>query len=85
MDNKEYDWKLILMISIPVSIGVVLIFWKVDSDFLKGLFLIMGSLLSGWLTYRKSKKKSNIFTSAAIILLVAVIITLLKRLGQFVF
>ena len=85
MDNKEYDWKLILLVSIPVSIGVGLIFWKLNNNFLKGLFLIIGSILAGGITYTKSKKKSNIFTSSAIILLVAVIITVLKRLGQFGF
>ena len=81
MQEQEYKWGLILKVSFPAAIVVGLVFYKIQSDFLKWLVLIIGVFAAGGITYSRDKKKSNVFTAAALVLLTAIIILVLRRLS----
>ncbi|HLG23994.1 MAG TPA: hypothetical protein VI564_03645 [Candidatus Nanoarchaeia archaeon] len=76
--EEDYNWKVILSVSVPVSIIVGYLNYSSLSDTLKLWSVIIGSLVSAWIVYFISKKKSNIFTAAAIVFLVAIVIKFLK-------
>ena len=83
MEEHNYNWKLIFTITIPISIVTGLFFYFSESQILKSIMLIGGTLLASGITYRYDKMKANIFTSGSIIILVAVVITSLKKFGLF--
>lgn len=81
-DEPEYNWKLILTASIPLTIVVFFIFQRVSSGW-AWLWLILCMAAAGIIVYFKSKKKADIFTAAAIIFLVGVGLRFLERAGIF--
>ena len=74
--ETEYNWNLILKCSVPFALAVAYIFYTNLADAWKWSALVIGVLLSAMLVYINEKKKSNVFTAAAIVLLVALIVKL---------
>tara|TARA_Y100000310_G_scaffold154898_2_gene154401 strand:+ start:44 stop:295 length:252 start_codon:yes stop_codon:yes gene_type:complete len=83
MDEPNYNWGLILIISLPISIVTGLFFYFNENQILKSIMLIGGTILAGGITYRYDKMKANVFTSGAIVVLIAVIVTSIKKFGLF--
>ena len=81
--EEEYNWKLILKVSAPISLIEAYIFYTSISDGWKWFSLIAALLLVGVIVYFKDKKKSNIFTAVGIVFLVALIVRFLKNFGFF--
>ena len=81
--EEEYNWNLILKCSVPVALLEAYIFYTNLADAWKWSALVIGASLSAMLVYINEKKKSNIFTAAAIVLLSALIVRFLKNLGLF--
>ena len=79
--EEEYNWNLILKCSAPIAGVEAYIFYTGISDAWKWSALAAGVFLSAMLVYMNEKKKNNIFTAAAIVLLAAVAVRLLKNFG----
>jgi len=79
--EKEYNWKTILLGAIPISIIMFFVFTSGTSLNLKWFYLVLGMIASSGITYIKDKKKQNIFTSAFVVLIVALVIHGLRNLG----
>ena len=78
--EKEYNWKTILLGAIPVSVVIFFVFNSGISLNLKWFYLVFGMIASSGITYIKDKKKQNIFTSAFVVLIVALIVHGLRNL-----
>ena len=83
MEEEEYNWSIILKISVPFSLIEAFIFYTNISNVWKWLSLVISMLASGAIVYQKDKKKHNIFTSIGIIFLAALIVRFLKNFGFF--
>lgn len=81
--EREYNWKAILYGAVPVSAVIAFIFFLNMSTGMKWLFLIVGMVAASVTTYYLDRKKHNIFTSAFIVLIAALIVYGLKNLGLF--
>ena len=81
--EEEYNWELILKVSLPFALVETFIFYTNTSDGWKYLSLITALLLKGAIVYKKDKKKNNIFTAVGIVFLVALIVRFLKNFGFF--
>ena len=81
--EEEYNWELILKISMPISLVEAYIFYTNISDGWKWFSLIAGLFLAGCIVYAKNKKKNNIFTAVSIVFLAALIVRFLKNSGFF--
>ncbi len=81
MEEHEYNWEIILKISAPVSLVVAYVFYTGISDFAKWSVMALGIMAAGGITYSKDKKKGDIFTAMAVVLLAAVLTMLLRRAG----
>lgn len=81
MEEQEYNWGLILKASIPISIIVGYTFYTNASNFLKWLVMLVGIAAAGGIVYSKDKKKGDIFTAAAIVMLTAVVVMAMKKIG----
>ena len=79
--EEEYNWNLILLISIPMALIEAYIFYTNISNGWKWLSLIVGLALTGGIVYTKNKKKSDIFTAIGVVFLVALIARFLKNFG----
>ena len=79
--EKEYNWKIILLGAIPISIIMFFVFTSGTSLNLKWFYLVLGMIASSGITYIKDKKKQNIFTSAFVVLIAALIVNGLRNLG----
>jgi len=79
--EKEYNWKAILIGSIPVSILMFFVFNSGISSGMKNFYLALGMLVSMGITYSQDKKKRNIFTSPFIVVLISLLVHALNRLG----
>ena len=79
--EEEYNWDLILKITVPIALIEAYIFYTNISNGWKWLFLIIGLLLAGGIVYLKDKKKNNIFTAVAIVFLTALIVRFMKNFG----
>ena len=77
----EYDWKAVLFGAAPVSVVMFFVFNSGISRNLKWLYLVLGMAAALGITYYKDRKKQNIFTSAFIVLIAALIVYGLKNLG----
>ena len=81
--EQDYNWELIIKISLPISLIEAYVFYTNISDGWKWLSLIAGLSLTGVIFYMKDKKKNNIFTAVGIVLLAALIVRFLKNFGFF--
>ena len=79
--EDEYNWNLILKVSVPFSLIEGYIFYTNVSDFWKWLSLIATLLLTGWIIYIKNKKKNNIFTAMGLVFLTVLVIRFLRNSG----
>ena len=78
--EEEYNWNLILKVSIPVSLAVGYVFYTNASDFWKWISLVCGSAIAAMIVYTINKRKSNVFTAAAVVFLAALVIRFIKSL-----
>jgi len=84
LDNKmeeNYNWNLILAVSLPVAIIEAVLFYINLSNFWRVVALIAGLLVAGTIIYSKDKRKSNLFTALGIVILGALISRLLRNFG----
>ena len=81
MEDREYNWKIIFIVSLPISLIVGYVLKVSQSNILKWTAVIAGASAAGLITYAKDKKKSNVFTSSAVVLLISVIIVALQRIN----
>ena len=79
--EEEYNWELILKVSLPISAAVGYAFYANINNFWKWFALIIGIVLAGSFVYMKDKKKSNVFTACAFVFLAALMVRLLKGFG----
>ncbi|MBS3114360.1 hypothetical protein J4448_04625 [Candidatus Woesearchaeota archaeon] len=79
--EEEYNWELILKVSVPVALIEAYLFYISISNGWKWFSLIIGLALTGIIVNLKDKKKNNVFTAVAIVFLVALIVRLLKNFG----
>ena len=79
--EQEYNWKAILWGTIPVSVVIALIYYFGIASRLINFYLLLGILAAMGITYYFDKKKRNLFTSAFIVLIVALIVHGLKNLN----
>ena len=79
--EKEYNWKAILFGAVPISVIMYFVFTSGISLNLKWFYLVVGMAASSGITYFKDKKMQNFFTSAFIVLIVALIVHGLRNLG----
>ena len=83
MEEQEYNWDLILKASIPISVIVGYVFYINASNFIKWLAMIIGIAAAGGIVYSKDRKKGSIFNAAAIVMLAAVVVMAMKKVGVF--
>ena len=79
--EREYNWKAISFGTVPVSIVMAILYY---SDIARGIinfYLIIGILIAMGITYYFDKKKGNIFTSAFVVVITALIVNGLKNLN----
>ena len=81
--EEEYNWSIILKCSVPIALVEAYIFYTNLGSAWKWSALVVGISLSAMLVYINDKKKNNIFTAAAIVLLASLIVKLIKNLGFF--
>lgn len=79
--EENYNWNLILAVSLPVAITEAVLFYINLSNFWRWIVLIAGLLVTGVIIYTKDKKKTNIFTAIAIVLLGALIARFVRNFG----
>ncbi len=81
--EQEYNWNAILISSLPVALIMAIIFFTNVRIGLKWFFLTFGLIGTYFIVHHQDKKKQNIFTAMAIVLLVSLISYGLKNLGLF--
>jgi len=81
--EKEYNWKAILIGSVPVSIIIAFVFLSGSSTNSKWIYLILGMVVAGAITFTMDKKKHNIFTSPFVVAIPALLINGLRDLNIF--
>jgi hypothetical protein len=81
--EEEYNWEIVLKVSIPIALIEAYIFYTNISNGWKWFSLIIGLLLTGGIVYIKDKKKNNIFTAIGVVFLVALIVRFLRNFGFF--
>lgn len=79
--EDNYNWELILKFAAPAALAVAIIFYLNISNGWKWFSLIAGLSITGFLIYRKDKKKGNIFTAVGIVFLIALVVRILKNFG----
>lgn len=79
--EQEYNWKAILLGAVPVSVAMTLVYYLGIASRLINFYLVLGILAAMGITYYFDKKKHNLFTSAFIVLIVALIVYGLKNLN----
>lgn len=81
--EQEYNWKVILFGAIPASAVIAFVFTSNISINLKW-FILIGSMVAAMgITSYFDKKKHNLFTSAFIVIIIALIVHGLKNLNLF--
>ena len=79
--QEDYNWDLIMKVSIPVALAVAAVFYLRIGNSWKWSALAIGLFLAALLVYMRDKRKSNIFTSMGIVFLAALVVKLLRDLG----
>ena len=80
--ETEYNWKAIMKGSLPVSLVMIYVFYSNSiSDNSKWFYLLLGILAAAGITYYFDRKKHNIFTAPFVVVIVALIIHGLRKLG----
>ena len=79
--EEDYDWGIILKVSIPISLVVGYSFYTNISNFWKWLILFFGLITAAGIVNMKSKKKANVFTAAAIVFLAALAVRFMRNSG----
>ena len=67
-----------MKVTLPVSILVGWTFYTNIGNFWKWFVLVSGAAIAAGIVYSKNKRKSNVFTTAAIVFLAALIVRFLK-------
>ena len=81
--EEEYNWNIILRSSLPVSAIMAFVFFTSLRNSLKWLVLVLAFIATYLMVYFQDKRKHNIFTAMAIVLLVSLIVHSLRKLGLF--
>ena len=79
--DEDYNWGLISKVAVPIALVSGYAFYSNISDGQKNAILVAAMLLAGFLIYMKSRKKANIFTAAAIVFLITILVKFLKASG----
>jgi len=79
--EEEYNWSLILKSSVPIALVEIYIFYANIGNAWKWSALAIGIFLSAMIVYMNEKKKSGVFTAAAIVLLAVLAVRFLKASG----
>ena len=79
--EEQYNWQLILLVSIPIAVIESYLFYINISDFLKLLSLVTAVVAAGIIVYWKDKQKNNIFTAAGVVLLIVIMASLIREFG----
>ena len=78
---EEYNWNLILKVSVPFALIEGYIFYTNLSNIWKWLSLIAALFLTGWIVYLKDKRKNNIFTAIGLVFLAVLVVRFLRNSG----
>ena len=81
--EEDYNWDLIMKVSIPVALAVGVIFYLRISNAWKWSAFAIGLFLAALLVYINDKRKTNIFTTMGIVVLVAMIVKFFRDSGFF--
>jgi len=81
--EEDYNWDLILKVSVTFSIIEAYIFYTNINNYWKWSALAMGLFLTGLLVNIYDKRKQNMFTAIGIVFLTALILRFLKNFGVF--
>jgi len=79
--EEEHNWSIILRNSLPVAAIMAFVFFTDIRTGLKWLILILALITTYLMVYFQSRKKHNIFTAVAIVLLVSLVVHGLRNLG----
>ena len=79
--EEQYNWPLILAVSIPIAVIESYLFYISISNFLKLLSLLIAVAIAGAIVYWKDKHKNNIFTAAGMVLLIVIAASLIRGFG----
>lgn len=79
--EEQYNWPLIFKVALPVSLLVAYIFSTNIPNFWKWISLAFGMFGTGSIIYKLDRKKHNIFTSVALVFLIALVVKFLKDSG----
>ena len=82
MEN-DHKWGLIFKSSIPIALIEAYLFYTNAGNLWKWLSLIAGMIAAGFIAHRSDRRKNNVFTSAGIVLLAALLVKFLRNLGFF--
>ena len=81
--DEEYNWNIILRTSIPIAIIMAIVFYNNINIRWKYVYLILSLVITSFAVYFQNKKKENIFTAAALVLVISLVVHGLKNLGLF--
>ncbi len=77
---SEYNWNVISKGAVPASIGVVLAFANLTSNWRWAITFMCMAAAYGIVAF-SSRKKSDLFTAAAMVFVVALVMHALSRAG----
>lgn len=77
---SEHNWGVIFKGAIPAGVGVVLAFANITSNWKWAITLLCMAAAYGIVSF-SSKKKSDLFTAAALVFVVALAMHALSRAG----
>ncbi len=79
--EDDYNWNLILKVSVPFALIESYIFYANLSNFWKWSSLAIALFLTALLIYINDRRKSNIFTAVGIVFLIALVVRFLRNSG----
>lgn len=81
--EDEYNWNLILAVSIPIAVLEAIIFYLSISNIWKWSSMLIALFLAGGIIYKKDRRKGNIYTAMGIVLLAGLVVKMLQNFGLF--